>query len=278
MRLALWVTHAWTDGAGRGSLLEQTLARALPDAEYVAGDVQRLHLWHELGESALLVALPAPGDLSGMPSAGPDAVGAAAAAGECVYVPGLGGMLVPTVTTFGAESAGAESAGAEAAGAESAEAPSGPVPRGRSLDVGTRVDWTAYDSDPVPRHRVEALDAGQLERSLRELVAEVTAGLERMDGRPFAHRMGRELADAAAGGRWALPPGLPPRADRVIRLAGTVSAVAGVALETPDDSLSVTTSTQRRQVLQRLRRGSERALADAASAACAAIAGWVPAR
>jgi hypothetical protein len=268
VRLALWVTHAWTDGAGRGSLLEQTLARALPDAEYVAGDVQRLDLWHELGESALLVALPAPGDLRGMPSAGPDAVGAAAAAGECVYVPGLGGMLVPTVTTFGAESAGAESAGA----------PSGPAARRRSLDVGTRVDWTAYDSDPVPRHRVEALDAGQLERSLRELVAEATAGLERVGGRPFAHRMGRELADAAAGGRWALPPGLPPRADRVIRLAGTVSAVAGVALETPDDSLSVTTSTQRRQVLQRLRRGSERALADAASAACAAIAGWVPAR
>lgn len=263
VRLALWVTHAWTDGAGRESLLEQTLARALPDAEYVAGDTQRLDLWHELGESALLVALPAPGDLGGMPSAGPDAVGAAAAAGECVYVPVLGGMLVPTVTTFGAESA---------------EAPTGPVPRGRSLDVGTRVDWTAYDSDPVPRHRVEALDAGQLERSLRELVAEATAGLERVGGRPFAHRMGRELADAAAGGRWALPPGLPPRADRVIRLAGTVSAVAAVALETPDDSLSATTSTQRRQVLQRLLRGSERALADAASAACAAMAGWVPAR
>lgn len=263
VRLALWVTHAWSDGWAGDSALERTVGRALPDADHVAGDLRRLDLWHGLGESALLVALPAPGDLGGMPSAGPDAIGAAADAGECVYVPGLGGMLVPTVTTFGS----APSAGSD-----------GHAPPGRSLDVGTRVDWTAYDSDPLPRHRVEALDASQLEHSLRQLVAGATTQLEHLGNQPFAHRMGRELAQAAAGGRWGLPPGLPPRADRVIRLAGAISAVARVALDMPDDSLSASTSTQRRQVLQRLLRGSEHALADAASAACAALAGWVPAR
>ena len=110
------------------------------------------------------------------------------------------------------------------------------------------------------------------------LVAEATTQLEHLGNQPFAHRMGRELAEAAAGGRWGLPPGLPSRADRVIRLAGAMSAVARVALDMPDDSLSTSASTQRRQVLRRLLRGSERALADAASAACAALAGWVPAR
>ena len=45
----------------------------------------------------VLVALPRPGDLSGMPRGSADLVAAATEAGECVFVPGIGGALVPTI-------------------------------------------------------------------------------------------------------------------------------------------------------------------------------------
>ena len=35
------------------------LGRAFPDLDHVAGDLARLDVWHDLGERALLVALPA---------------------------------------------------------------------------------------------------------------------------------------------------------------------------------------------------------------------------
>ena len=73
VRLALWTTAAWNGGPS----LEKALAAALPDVDHVAGDLGRLDLWHDLGERALLVALPAPGDLAGVPSARPEAQGAA---------------------------------------------------------------------------------------------------------------------------------------------------------------------------------------------------------
>jgi hypothetical protein len=262
VRLALWVTHEWSAGPAAGSELERLLQQALPDVDHVDGDVDRLDLWHQLGESALLVALPAPGDITGLPTAPAEAIGAATTAGECVYVPGIGGMLVPSMSLYGPDSAATD--GGDAAG--------------RSLDVGTRLDWTAYDSSPVPRHHVEALDCGQLEASLRRVVSESTLELERLGGQPFAHRAGRELAEAAAGGRWALPSGLPVRAERVIRLAGTLSAVAAVAVTTPDDALSASASAKRQEVLRRLLRTSEQTLAGACNAACAAMAGWLPVR
>ena len=46
-------------------------ARAHPDLDHVTGDPgARLDLWRDFGESAVLVALPRPGDLTGMPRAG----------------------------------------------------------------------------------------------------------------------------------------------------------------------------------------------------------------
>jgi hypothetical protein len=262
VRLALWVTHEWSAGPADGFELERVLEQALPDVDHVDGDVDRLDLWQQLGESALLVALPAPGDITELPTAPANAIGAATAAGECVYVPGIGGMLVPSMSLFGPGSAAM--AGADAPG--------------RSLDVGTRLDWTAYDSSPVPRHRVEALDCSQLEASLRRVVSESTLELECLGGRPFAHRAGRELAEAAAGGRWGLPPGIPARSDRVIRLAANLSAVASVGVATPDDALSASASARRQEVLRRLLRTSEQTLAGACNAACAAMAGWLPVR
>ena len=248
VRLSLWTTHAWATGTP----LERSIAQALPDIDHVAGDLDRLDLWHDLGERALLVALPAPGDLVGMPGASVEAQGAAAAGGECVFVPGLGGLLVPTISTYGGGPEG-------------------------GLDVGTRVDWTAYDADPVPRHRVEALEASQLERHLRVEIRAATEAIDAIGGQPFGAGAARTLADAALGGRWGLPPALPGRAARVIALAGTIDSVVDVALRAGDGALTAAEASSRHRVLLRLQRASERALADATNAACAVLAGWRPA-
>lgn len=248
VRLALWTTAAWSGG----SPLEAAIEAALPDVDHVAGDLGRLELWRDLGERALLVALPAPGDLTGVPGARPEALGAAAAAGECVFVPGVGGLIVPTVATFGS-------------------------PTGSALDTGTRVDWRAFDADPVPRHRVEALEPSQLERHLRHELLEVTEALDSVGGQPFVGSAARELADAALGGRWGLPHGLPPRAQRVIALAGTVGQIVDAGLDGPDGALSTATAQSRRSLLLRLQRAADRALADATNSACAVLAGWRPA-
>jgi hypothetical protein len=247
VRLSLWTTHAWSTG----SVLEKSIARALPDIDHVDGDLDRLTLWHDLGEQALLVALPAPGDLAGMPGASLDAQGAAAAEGECVYVPGLGGLLVPTISSYGAGPEG-------------------------GLDVGTRVDWTAYDAQPVPRHRVEALEASQLERHLREEIRAATEAIDAIGGQPFGAGAARELADSALGGRWGLPPGLPGRPARVITLAGTIASVVAVALRAGDGALTAAEAAARHRLLLGLQRAAERALADATNAACAVLAGWRP--
>jgi hypothetical protein len=53
--------------------------------------------------------------------------------------------------------------------------------------------------------------------------------------------------------------------------------VVDIALAGPDDALDATTSSTRRYLLQRLQRAADRALADAANAACAVLAGWRPA-
>ena len=250
VRLSLWVTRAWATGAS----LEKAVRLAMPDIDHVAGELGQLGLWRDLGEQAVLVALPSPGDLSRMPGASPEAHAAAAAAGECVYVPALGGLLVPTVSWFG--SGDSDTVGP---------------------DVGTRVDWTAYPADPVPRHRVEALDGSQLERHLRDQLRAATAQLDALGGQPFGAAAARDLADAALGGTWGLPDGLPGRATRVITMAGTVARVVDVALEAGDGALTALESARRQTILRRLQRDADHALADATNAACAVLAGWRPA-
>ncbi len=125
VRFALWATTALQ------ALLpiDDAVAAAHPDVDHVTGDpAAHLELWRDFGESAALASLPRPGDLTGMPRAGVDGSGAAATAGKCVFVAGMGGLLVPTLSSFG--------------------------PKG---DEGTAAAWAAYDSEPVPRYQLEAL-------------------------------------------------------------------------------------------------------------------------
>ncbi len=244
VRLALWVTQAWA----RSSDVAEAIARAHPDADTVVGDLDRLALWRDLGEQAVLVALPAPGDSGSMPSAGPGALAAATAAGECVLAPGLGGILVPEVAGYGPEG-----------------------------DRGLRVDWTAYDADPVPRHRVEALQARQAGRDLARAVAAATAELERWGGHPFDP--GRAHAEAARDRhQWALPREIPAEMAATIRSAAAVGTTAERGLAAGQGALDSVVLAGRERALRVLRRDAENALVAATNAAVAAMAGWVPQR
>ena len=241
VRIALWVTSAWRAGEPLGSAIDS----ALPDVDAVDSGVRTLDLWHELGERTVLVALPASGDPTSLPRCGAEALDAAVEAEECLVAPGLGALLVPTWTTFGAPGA------------------SGP-------DVGTRLDWTAYDCAPVPTHRVEALDPREATRTLTARVLEVTEQLHALGGQPFDATSARESAPRP--GPWALPDDLPAQALRAITFAAAISRAAAAGIDGPQDGPDGRTQQRRLELLRDLRRVAERALADATNAGVTAVA------
>ena len=88
-------------------------------------------------------------------------------------------------------------------------------------DVGLRVDWTAYDADPVPRHRLEMLDLRDVERDLLTRLREHTSGSTRSAANRGATRHApRPQADLDTG-LWGMPRPTPGRALRIMSLAGT---------------------------------------------------------
>lgn len=246
VRLALWVTSAWQ---GRVTL-DTALRRSFPDVDHVEGDLARIELWHELGEQALFVALPRPGDVTRVPRAAAQALAHAAEAGECVYAAGLGGMLVPTVTEFGPEG-----------------------------DVGLRIAWTAYDADPTARHRLEMIDLGTVERDLLASLRRHSGELEAAGGFPWDGRH-REAAEDALGapGR-GLPAETPPRVLQVLSLAATVSSLAhlGLAGQRSSGAVDAATWGRREGLLRSLVADADSALGDATNVGVMALAGWRPA-
>lgn len=244
VRVALWVTHAWSGG----TTLTHAIERALPDVDHTEGLVEQVRVWRDLGEAALLVALPGPGDIGGLPRCGPIATDAAVHAGEAVFVAGLGGMLVPSISTFGSEGA-----------------------------QGLRIDWVEHDADPVPPHRIEALEPSQLERHLRRQLFASVEELDRIGGAPWGDDLSRDLVDDRLGADWSLPETLPQRARTVIGLAGTVAVAAEIGLGS-SGAVTAAHDATRSAALRRLARLCEQSLADATNAACAQMAGWVPIR
>lgn len=245
VRMALWVTAAY---AGRVSLTTAVSA-ATGDLELVIGCTQRLATWRDLGERAVLVALPRPGAPGVLPR-GTEVLAAAVEAGECAYVPGLGDVLVPTLTQLGPQDA---------------EPP----------DRVGAVRWAAYAGAPVPVHEVDALDLRAIERGLAETTRATITELEALDARPWASDGLRALADARLGGaRWGLPPGLTDRARRVIAQAATLGTIAQFGLDHLRDAHSLAVTAGRQQQLLRLRGQADHALAGAASVAALHLAGW----
>ncbi len=243
VRVSLWAT---TVLAGRLPASDLP-RRALPDLDECVGLVEAVRLWADVGERVVLVALPRPGDLAGLPQGSAELVADATRAEECVYVPALGGALVPELERFGPEG-----------------------------DQGWMARWTRHDAEPVATHRVEALDLGQTELGLRQELAALTAELAASGAPPFGAAAERGAARARAAtegaGPWGLPEGMPQRAVRVVQLAGTVLALADAGLETVDASVDAASVGGRTQVLLRLRSHACRALADATNAAALHLA------
>jgi hypothetical protein len=247
VRLALWATASW-----RGDLpTTDALRRAFPDLDHVAGDLARLDVWRDLGERALFVALPRPGDASRMPRCSREAVAHAVDAGECVFVAGIGGVLVPSLSQFG---------------------PDG--------DVGHRADWTAYDADPVPRHRLEMLDLREIERGLLTSVREHTERLEAVGGHPWDVDARAEAVADLDAARWGVPRDTSGRALRVMTIAANVSVLAHRTAGLTglgSAGVDVGTTSTRAMLLRDLASAADAALADATNVAVMSIAGWRPA-
>ena len=254
VRLALWTTLSWQGGLAPAKVL----ARALPDVDHVAGDLGRLELWHELGEQALFVALPRPGDTTRLPRTSPEALAHAVDTGECVFVASLGGLLVPTVTEYG-----------------------------RAGDTGLRADWTAYDAEPTPRHQLEMLDLGHIERALVTSITRHAADFETTGGAPWDEHHREAAEGAVRHAVWGLPEQIPARAVRVITTAARVgalvdaAAVEGVAgavgVVAARGPVAAVDAHRREQLLRSLAAEADVALGDATNVAVMAMAGWRPA-
>jgi len=247
VRLSLWATAAY----GGQLSVQEAVDRAHPDLDHVTGDVGCLSLWHALGEQAVLVALPRPGNFSGMPRGSAELIAAATDAGECVYVPGIGAAMVPTIEHFG---------------------PAG--------DQGTRVTWSAYDCDPVPVHALAALSLSEIDQRFRQELVEHTRAIEDLDAKPWAGSPFRSMADDLAIGQWGLPDGLPSRATKIITMAALVVAATelGLSDEAQSQVLTGTVAERRHMVLTQLDASADRAMAAATTVAALSIAGLRPDR
>lgn len=245
VRFALWATVSV-----RGEVdPDDAVVAAHRDVDDITGEpAGRLELWRDFGESAVLVALPRPGDLTGMPRSGLDGAGAAADAGECVFVPGMGGLLVPTLTSFGPEG-----------------------------DEGTSVDWAAYDSEPVARHRLEALSLRELDHELVAAVSDGAAALEAVDGLPWSAQPREQTERRLEMRTWGVPPATSPRALRVMLMAARVGVIVEEGLRlaaTP--ALDVHSSGRREAGLRSLQTVADRVLSGATNLAVMELAGWRP--
>jgi hypothetical protein len=188
------------------------------------------------GAPSLSVALPAPGDVLGLP--GPPAFNAAALeAGECVLVgpgPGPAIGIVPEVTEFGSV-----------------------------YEPGAMVSWQAY---AVGRRRVTDLGSvAEADRELRTALTDATQELARLDIARWRDDAADRVAAIRDGGleRSMLPPTAPRRVVRVLATAARVRAI--VELATEDDGAAVTghEALRRAGALRGLDAVSRRAMAAA---------------
>jgi len=186
-----------------------------------------------------------------MPRGSAELISAATDAGECVYVPGIGAAMVPTIEHFG---------------------PAG--------DQGTRVTWSAYDCDPVPVHALAALSLSEIDQRFRQELVEHTRAIEDLDAKPWAGSPFRSMADDLAIGQWGLPDGLPSRATKIITMAALVVAATelGLSDEAQSQVLTGTVAERRHMVLTQLDASADRAMAAATTVAALSIAGLRPDR
>lgn len=240
VRLALWLTHAIRHGRS----LESAIVDALPDLDHVEGALERVELWRDLGERVVCVDLPRPGVHGGLLPPGSAATIAALEAGECLFVPSLGGVLVPRLEYYGPPS-----------------------------DRGLKLTLESHDGEPVPTHRLDALSLSDIDRRFREALLRDVAVLEALDVQPFMGSGARGRVDERlSSSQWALPPGLAPRALRIITTAGLVTAALDEAATVPG-GLHVGAASGRDVTLARLLGEAELAMAEATTVAALELSG-----
>lgn len=185
------------------------------------------------GAPSMGVALPAPGDLVGLP--GPAAFNTAALdAGECVLISGGEGPaigIVPNVVEFGSV-----------------------------FEPGAMVSWQAQ---AVGRRRITDFGSvAEADRELRTALAEATQELARLDIARWREDAAARVAAIRDGGleRGMLPPGTPRRCVRVLASAARVRAIVDLAAE--DDGAAITglEAQRRAQALRSLDGVSRRAM------------------
>lgn len=240
VRVALWGTAAL---AGHCNL-EHALNQALPDLDHVEGAEEAFQVWADLGQQLVAVALPLPGHPGLLPRSSPggDFAVAATEVGECAFVPGLGGALVPRFDEFG---------------------PAG--------DTGWAVRWIQYDTEPVPVHRLAALDAREIAGSLRRVLIEATDALEGLDAGPWTRSARDAGAEAASLSLWGLPPGIEAPTIRLIQQSGVLTHAAEVGRE--HTTTDATSTVRRERVLLDLQVVAQQALEQATTLAAMELAG-----
>jgi hypothetical protein len=191
------------------------------------------------GADAVEVALPAPGDVLGLP--GPPAFNEAALeAGEAVLIapaegPAIG--LVPEVTEFGSV-----------------------------WEPGAMVTWRAA---AVGRRRVTDLGGiGEADRELRTALTDATRELARLDVARWREDAADRVSAIRDGGleRSMLPPSVPQRCVRVLATAARVRAIVELAAEDDGAAVTVHEAQRRADTLRSLDAVSRRAMAAAVNA------------
>ncbi|HYO85997.1 MAG TPA: hypothetical protein VES01_06010 [Dermatophilaceae bacterium] len=251
VRVALWVTAAHRDhraGAVDTTALRRAIRAAAVEVDTPISPERTLRSWAELGEHAVLMALPRAGDLTGLPRGPANFTAAAVDAGECVYAPALGAALVPRLHRFGS-----------------------------LLEPGLEVRWDCYDCDPMPTHRLEALAIRDIEARLTQHVAAAVVSLDAAEALIWPAAEGSRGGTADSQG-WALPPGIPARSMALIAHAASIGDIAEDALARHATSVAASGLNQRDAALRQLTAAADAALADATCVAALSMAGLRPGR
>lgn len=247
VRLSLWGTRVLT-GDLPSAAVDRLIAPDLDDAATVR---PHLEMWQTFGERVVLVALPHPGHFGGMPAGPSELSTAAVTAGECVYVPTLGGALVPVDAGDGPMDAG-------------------PWPAG--VARGPQTTWQRFDSEPVEPWRLDVLSVREVARRFAEDSASAVGVLSAAH-RPWSSRGLRAVADAALDtGDLGIPTGLPTAATKLIADAAAAGQAARIGLTMPDDG-TLSEVELRSIALRRLLIVADQALAAATCIAALHLAG-----
>lgn len=230
IRVALWVSNAWAKRLDP----EAEIARALPDVDIVLGLVEQVTLWRDLGEQAVYAALPRPGARGLLPHCDEEGFASATYVGEAVFVAGVGAVSVPRHVTFGEQ------------------------------EPGLALRWEAYDAEPVPVHRLAAVDPVAADLALRRAVHDAIDSLG--DG-GWADAWQRERPHQVEQ-RWGLPPDLPERVRGLVVRAGAILEICDAGLEHAEGSATAELAGSRRAPLLTLRAVATSALE---AATCAGV-------